>query len=142
MKCPKCGYTSFDYLDECKKCGADISDIRALLGVIAVSPDERAASRPSLSAHAAPQAAAFAAEPAAAAAIGGNFLGDEDSSDETFGDSFEGLVQPTSLGGTEEPPPAASKPAAKPAAGSSEVEPEEEFLDLDFGGIFEEEDKK
>ncbi len=22
MKCPECGYTSFDYLDECRKCGA------------------------------------------------------------------------------------------------------------------------
>ena len=22
MKCPECGYTSFDYLEECKKCGA------------------------------------------------------------------------------------------------------------------------
>jgi len=26
MKCPKCGYHSFDYLDNCKKCGQDLSD--------------------------------------------------------------------------------------------------------------------
>ncbi|PLX98237.1 MAG: hypothetical protein C0623_13010 [Desulfuromonas sp.] len=26
MKCPKCGYTSFDYLDECKKCGKDLME--------------------------------------------------------------------------------------------------------------------
>jgi ribosomal protein S27AE len=26
MKCPKCGYTSFDYLDECKKCGKDLAE--------------------------------------------------------------------------------------------------------------------
>jgi hypothetical protein len=26
MKCPKCGYTSFDYLDECKKCGKDLEE--------------------------------------------------------------------------------------------------------------------
>ncbi len=28
MKCPKCNYTSFDYLDSCKKCGKDLSEFR------------------------------------------------------------------------------------------------------------------
>ena len=28
MKCPKCNYTSFDYLDTCKKCGKDLSEHR------------------------------------------------------------------------------------------------------------------
>lgn len=27
MKCPECGYTSFDYLEECKKCGAALSPV-------------------------------------------------------------------------------------------------------------------
>ena len=27
MKCPECGYTSFDYLEECKKCGAVLSPV-------------------------------------------------------------------------------------------------------------------
>lgn len=27
MKCPECGYTSFDYLDECRKCGAALSPV-------------------------------------------------------------------------------------------------------------------
>lgn len=27
MKCPECGYTSFDYLEECKKCGASLSPV-------------------------------------------------------------------------------------------------------------------
>lgn len=26
MKCPKCGYHSFDHLDSCKKCGQDMTD--------------------------------------------------------------------------------------------------------------------
>jgi len=26
MKCPKCNYTSFDYLDTCKKCGKDLTE--------------------------------------------------------------------------------------------------------------------
>jgi DNA-directed RNA polymerase delta subunit len=25
MKCPKCGYNSFEHLDDCKKCGQDLS---------------------------------------------------------------------------------------------------------------------
>ena len=27
MKCPECGYTSFDYLEECRKCGASLSPV-------------------------------------------------------------------------------------------------------------------
>lgn len=27
MKCPECGYTSFDYLEECKKCAAALSPV-------------------------------------------------------------------------------------------------------------------
>ena len=26
MKCPKCNYISFDYLDSCKKCGKDLTE--------------------------------------------------------------------------------------------------------------------
>lgn len=26
MRCPKCGFHSFDYLDNCKKCGVDLID--------------------------------------------------------------------------------------------------------------------
>ncbi len=43
MKCPKCGYTSFDYLESCKKCHADLFDARDSLGMTdlpsEVSPD-------------------------------------------------------------------------------------------------------
>jgi hypothetical protein len=43
VKCPKCNYTSFDYLDSCKKCGKDLSEhrekhaIRSVLFATAVS---------------------------------------------------------------------------------------------------------
>jgi len=43
VKCPKCNYTSFDYLDNCKKCGKDLSEhrekhaIRSVLFATAVS---------------------------------------------------------------------------------------------------------
>ncbi|NPA24256.1 MAG: hypothetical protein GXO34_00325 [Deltaproteobacteria bacterium] len=33
MKCPKCGYTSFDYLEECKKCGEILDDCRKALNL-------------------------------------------------------------------------------------------------------------
>jgi hypothetical protein len=29
MKCPKCGYNSFEHLSECKKCGQDLADHKA-----------------------------------------------------------------------------------------------------------------
>jgi hypothetical protein len=29
MKCPKCGYHSFDHLDSCKKCGQGLADHKA-----------------------------------------------------------------------------------------------------------------
>lgn len=33
MKCPKCNYTSFDYLDKCKKCGELLEDSRKALNL-------------------------------------------------------------------------------------------------------------
>jgi hypothetical protein len=41
MKCPKCSYTSFDYHDQCKKCGTELRDTRSRLQVIAVSPEDQ-----------------------------------------------------------------------------------------------------
>ena len=33
MKCSKCGYVSFDYFDNCKKCGFELSEIKAKLNI-------------------------------------------------------------------------------------------------------------
>ena len=33
MKCPKCGFNSFDYLDNCKKCGSDLVPFKAKHGL-------------------------------------------------------------------------------------------------------------
>ncbi|MDY6910273.1 MAG: hypothetical protein SWC40_10100 [Thermodesulfobacteriota bacterium] len=38
MKCIKCGYTSFDHLSECKKCGINLSDARESLNLPAMEP--------------------------------------------------------------------------------------------------------
>jgi hypothetical protein len=39
MKCPKCGYTTFPYLENCPKCGFGMAEQRAALGVYALQPD-------------------------------------------------------------------------------------------------------
>jgi len=127
MKCPKCGYTSFDYMDECKKCSTDLRDSRTLLQIIAVSPEDRAPSAAPMSSPP-PEAPAavygnepkFASEPPPEE--GSELLQDLD-----FEESFEGLVERTSY---EEPS------AEKPAEG------EDDLLDLDFGDIFGEDGKK
>ena len=33
MKCPKCGYNSFEYLDACKKCNSDLSAFKETHGI-------------------------------------------------------------------------------------------------------------
>lgn len=38
MKCPKCGYTSFDYLKECKKCGENLEESRRALNLKVSEP--------------------------------------------------------------------------------------------------------
>jgi hypothetical protein len=39
MKCPKCGYTSFPYLENCAKCGQALTEQRAALGIYALRPE-------------------------------------------------------------------------------------------------------
>jgi len=36
MRCPKCGYNSFDYLDSCKKCGKDLVEFKQNFGIKSV----------------------------------------------------------------------------------------------------------
>ena len=38
MKCPKCGYTSFEYLDTCRKCGRDLTQFKTDMGVTTFTP--------------------------------------------------------------------------------------------------------
>ncbi len=38
MKCPKCGYASFEYLDECRKCGRDLVKFKEEAGIYMVRP--------------------------------------------------------------------------------------------------------
>lgn len=38
MKCPKCSYVSFDFLDACRKCDVDLVDFKSQIGLVAVKP--------------------------------------------------------------------------------------------------------
>jgi len=38
MRCPKCGYVSFDYLARCKKCSRDLADSRRTLNLLDAKP--------------------------------------------------------------------------------------------------------
>ena len=140
MKCPKCGYTSFDYLDECKRCGTDLRDVRALLNLITVSPEERAARPPREEAVAAAAAAGEGIEPEpfvedlGAAPEGAE--GEDILADMNFDESFEDLVERTSY---EEAPGGEPSTPAAPAKQGGEGDEEEELLDLDFGDLFAEE---
>src|ERR1039458_6346395 len=33
MKCPKCGFNSFEFLDNCKKCNASLTPLKNKLGI-------------------------------------------------------------------------------------------------------------
>ena len=137
MKCPKCSYTSFEYLDSCKKCGADLRDVRTLLQVISVSPDERAP-RAASSAPASDEPSAYGYADAAATATDLSALsapaptGEGDDAllgDLNFDQSFADMVEPTSYDD--------SASGSGTPAGTDE----EGLLDLDFGDVFADKDK-
>jgi hypothetical protein len=39
MRCPNCGYVSFDYLDRCVKCNTDLTGERQRLNLSEIKPD-------------------------------------------------------------------------------------------------------
>ena len=39
MKCPKCKYTTFDYLDTCPRCGKDMAAEKANLNIFSIKPN-------------------------------------------------------------------------------------------------------
>jgi hypothetical protein len=40
MKCPKCGYVSYDYLDACRKCSVDLVDFKTAIHLEVVRPGD------------------------------------------------------------------------------------------------------
>lgn len=121
MKCPKCSFTSFDYRDECSRCGSDLRDVRTLLQIIAVSPEERAPARPEPAP--APASPTRLVHEAAHTPAGVEPEEEVTFDDLKFDESFQDMVESTRYVPTE---PTASPPA----------EADDEILDLDFDDIF------
>ena len=136
MKCPKCNYTSFDYLDNCKHCGVDLRDARSVLQIIAVSPEDQAPAAPPVDMmgeeFAAPETAGEDA----------SYLDAQPQQEEEilegldFDGSFDELVEPTSY--TDQDSGRAPETNPQHAAVQKAEEEEDELLDLDFGDLFEE----
>jgi hypothetical protein len=132
MKCPKCNYTGFDYLDNCQRCGNDLRDVRTVLQIIAVSPEDRTPRPPPASVHSAVggvSEASSAAEPAKPTTELDGETGEDLFEGLDFDESFEDLVEQTSY----------ETPSAEPVKPAAE---DEELLDLDFGDLFGEETEK
>lgn len=128
MKCPKCNYTSFDYLDSCRKCGADLRDVRGVIQIIAVPPEEKAPTypRPAEQTYASDLAPAETNKFLEGDVVPTDLDGEESEqellSGLNFDQSFDQLVE-----GSGE---ASQQPVAAP--------PDDGLLDLDFGNVFAE----
>lgn len=130
MKCPKCGYISFDHLDECRRCGTDLRDARALLGLIVVRPEDRVRLPAGPPAEEPTEAEGFvtAGEEIEAVDLApeGEAEGGEDLlADLDFEESFEDVVERTQYEEVEQEEPG--------------EEEDDGLLDLDFGDLFADE---
>ncbi len=80
MRCPKCGYNSFDFLDSCKKCNTDLSEFKAKFGLrslLSPSTPPPAAAAPLVAAAAEDIAAETAEAAADESEFGFDFMGPE-----------------------------------------------------------------
>lgn len=67
MKCPKCGFNSFEFLDNCKKCSSDLTGFKQSHGIRAIVIPFPAAASAAVETGAVTTAAALAAHSPAAA---------------------------------------------------------------------------
>lgn len=151
MRCPKCGFNSFDYLDNCKKCGKDLVEFKERYGIKSVLfPGQTAAGETAVetdfdadAAVAAATASVAAApvfeaspEPEAPAAesddFGFDFMGDSTEDDDlSFDELFEEAPEDEDVEETLEGPKA--KAEATDSTDFSFDLPEEDDLEDDFG---------
>ncbi len=160
MRCPKCGYNSFDHLDSCKKCGKDLVEFKQSFGIKSVlfpgqmgldsgvdeaEFDSVADAAVTAATGGAVAAAAVAdpvvAEPAAAGDgddFGFDFMGDSaDDDDLSFDELFEEAPEDEDIEETIEGPKAA-EPEEKDAAEGDDFsfdmpEDDDSSLEDDFG---------
>lgn len=152
MKCPKCNYTSFDYLETCKRCGTELRDVKSLLQIIAVSPEDQAPSAPAME-MLDDEPLDKMARPADDSFADMQPLGeDEEILDGLdFDGSFDDMVvshrapEAEAAGFPEEESLVEHTSYAEQAAATTRKSPpppkaedDDELLDLDFGDLFEE----
>jgi hypothetical protein len=80
MKCPKCGFTSFDFLESCKKCGVDLQNHKSQFGLRSLLfPGFKSTEpAPSLLNEAGDDFAAAAGETTESADFGFDFMSDDE----------------------------------------------------------------
>jgi uncharacterized RDD family membrane protein YckC len=80
MKCPKCGFTSFDFLESCKKCGVDLQNHKSQFGLRSLLfPGFKSTEpAPSLLNEAGDDFAASAGETTESADFGFDFMSDDE----------------------------------------------------------------
>ncbi len=151
MRCPKCGFNSFDYLDNCKKCGKDLVEFKERYGIksvlfpgqtaageIAVETDFDADAAVAAATASVATAPVFEAspEPEAPAAegddFGFDFMGDSTEDDDlSFDELFEEAPEDEDVEETLEGPK--GKAEATDSTDFSFDLPEEDDLEDDFG---------
>jgi len=77
MKCPKCGFTSFDFLENCKKCGSDLQTHKSRFGLRSLIFPGLAASVPTPEAPRSETVAETVAATDTSTDFGFDFMGDE-----------------------------------------------------------------
>ncbi len=139
MKCPKCGYNSFDYLDSCKKCNKDLSEHKAHFNIRSILLSEMptdvtlpVAEGALADAVAAPNVSGddFAGGAGKDADdFGFDFMGDsEDEEDLSFDELFEDAPAEDDV---EETLPAPAANAEQPATPDPKLAGEETALNLE-----------
>ncbi|PLX97328.1 MAG: hypothetical protein C0622_13220 [Desulfuromonas sp.] len=149
MKCPKCGYTSFDYLDTCKKCGKDLAEFKERFGIRSIlfpnkpqgneapavsegvmeaaatvaaetAAEEVSVETPAAADQNAPVVAPMAPQEAAGDDFGFDFMGEEGEEEDL---SFDELF--------EEMPENEEERSAEPKSESSEIKPTADDFSFD-----------
>lgn len=118
MKCPKCGYNSFEFLDICKKCNSDLTAFKQTHGIRAIVIPPAAITAPPP-----PAAAAATARSAEDANTGFTWempgqTAPVKQGDDIFSDLDLGLSQPAAAA-PPIPPPAFGPAANQPVTGSA-----------------------
>ncbi|MBN1956965.1 MAG: RDD family protein [Desulfuromonadales bacterium] len=156
MRCPKCGYTSFDHLDSCKKCGKDLVEFKARYGIKSIlfpgqvtadvtlsdvaheneTADAAVAAATGVAAATAVAAAAEETGTAGSDDFGFDFMGDSAEDDDlSFDELFEEAPEDEDVEETIEGPKGQAEAASEEDAAEdfSFDLPDEEGLDDDFG---------